>query len=266
MKNLLLILIIMIPFVVQSKNGDSGKRTGGKELVWSDEFDYTGLPDPQKWDYEKGRVRNREAQYYTVERLKNARVENGKLIITACREEFEGANYTSASINTRGKYDFTGGRIEVKAKLPQGKGTWPAIWTLGSNIREAGWPACGEIDIMEFVGFEPDIVYANVHTNDYNHTKKNGRGGKIITERPYEDFHIYAVEWYEDRLDFYFDDQKYFSCPKKGEGIGEWPFVNPQYLLINLAIGGAWGGQQGIDDSIFPVEYQVDYVRIYKLK
>ncbi len=266
MKKFLLFIIILFPLLVQCQNKENPEWIGGKKLVWADEFDYTGLPDPLKWGYETGFVRNKEAQFYTKERLQNARVENGKLIITACKEEYEGAHYTSASINTKGKFEFTRGRIEVKAELPHGKGTWPAIWTLGTNIREVGWPACGEIDIMEFVGFEPDIVYANVHTKDYNHNKGNGRGGKIITDKPYNNFHIYAVEWYNDRLDFYFDDQKYFSCTKKGEGIGEWPFDAPQYLLINLAIGGTWGGQQGIDESIFPVEYQVDYVRIYQLK
>jgi beta-glucanase (GH16 family) len=264
MKKSLFTLVVLFPVLSWCQTNTQTEQVKGEKLIWSDEFDYSGLPDPQKWGYEKGFVRNNEAQYYTSERLKNARVEDGKLIITACKEEYEGAHYTSASINTKGKYEFTRGRIEVKAKLPHGKGTWPAIWTLGKNIGEVGWPACGEIDIMEFVGFEPDVVYANVHTKDYNHTKGTGRGGKIITPRPYEDFHIYAVEWYNDRLDFYFDDQKYFTCMKKGEGIGEWPFDAPQYLLINLAIGGAWGGQKGIDDSIFPMEYQVEYVRIYQ--
>jgi beta-glucanase (GH16 family) len=264
MKKVLLAISLLFPILSQCQDKETVNQDPKKVLLWADEFDYSGLPDSKKWGYEEGFIRNNEAQYYTKERLNNAEVKNGYLVITARKEEFQGGHYTSASINTKGKFEFTGGRIEVRAKLPFGKGTWPAIWTLGTNISQVGWPACGEIDIMEFVGFEPDKVYANVHTKDYNHTKGTGRGGKITAEKPFNNFHIYAVEWYKDRLDFYFDDQKYFTCTKKGEGIGEWPFDAPQYLIINLAIGGAWGGQQGIDDSIFPMEYIIDYVRIYK--
>ncbi len=259
MKYLLFLLILVQPLLGNSQSSSPAS----KKLVWSDEFDVNGLPDNQKWGYEEGKIRNNEAQYYTRNRPENARIEGGNLIITAVKEDFKGGQYTSASINTKGKYEFTKGRIEVKAKLPHGRGVWPAIWTLGTNKSLGGWPACGEIDIMEFVGYEPDMVYANVHTKDYNHTKGTGRGGSIKYKNPWEDFHIYAVEWFGDRMDFYFDNQMYYSCVRKGEGIGEWPFGEPQYLLINLAIGGAWGGKKGIDDSIFPVEYRIDYVRIY---
>jgi beta-glucanase (GH16 family) len=255
---LLIILLTALPACCQTDG------QGKMRLIWSDEFEYSGLPDPAKWNYEEGMLRNSEAQYYTRARSENARVEGGHLIITGRMETYREAAYTSASLLTRGLFEFRGGRIEVRAKLPQGRGLWPAIWTLGTNINEAGWPLCGEIDIMEFVGYEPGVIYANVHTRDYNHTKNTGRGGQIHTEKPFDDFHIYAVEWYDDRMDFYFDDKKYFTCNRKGEGIGEWPFEAPQYLIINLAIGGAWGGQQGIDNSIFPVEYRIDYVRIYQ--
>lgn len=265
MKTFSFFILLLLPVFVVCQTGSQPAQRHGLKLIWSDEFDYNGIPDPLKWGYEVGMIRNKEAQYYTRERPENARVGDGMLTVTARREPFEGAQYTSASINTRGRYEFTGGRIEVRAKIPHGRGTWPAIWTLGTSIREVGWPACGEIDIMEFVGFEPDIIYANVHTRDYNHTKGTGRGGKIVPGKPWEDFHVYAVEWFSDRLDFYFDNTLYFSCLKKGEGIGEWPFDAPQYLLINLAIGGAWGGRMGIEDSIFPVEYLVDYVRIYQI-
>jgi beta-glucanase (GH16 family) len=258
-----LISVLTIPGECQIQKDPSSPAT--KKLVWFDEFNVNGLPDPQKWGYEEGMVRNKEAQYYTKNRLENARVENGDLIITAIKEPYKGGQYTSASISTKGKYEFTKGRIEVRAKLPGGRGVWPAIWTLGTNMSKVGWPSCGEIDIMEFVGFEPNMVYANVHTKDYNHTKGTGRGGSLKFEKPWEDFHIYAVEWFNDRMDFFFDDKMYYSCRKKGEGTGEWPFDAPQYLLINLAIGGAWGGKNGIDDSIFPSEYRIDYVRIYNL-
>lgn len=173
-------------------------------------------------------------------------------------------------MTTEDKYGFTHGRIEVKAKVPRGIGVWPAIWTLGTNYKSKNkvpWPDCGEIDIMEFVGYNPKTILANVMTADYRPSNGKTRGSKFILEKPaFEDFHVYALEWYPDRLDFYVDEDKYFTVSKKGEGFGEWPFDLPQYLLINLAIGGALGGQHGIDDSIFPVEYRIDYVRIYDLK
>lgn len=255
----IVILFILVLSVIVSCDNKKDSKT----LVWSDEFNYNGLPDPEKWDYEEGFIRNREPQYYTRERPENARVEGGNLIITAIREDYNEAEYTSASIITLGKYEFTYGRVEVRAKLPAGRNVWPAIWTLGVNRGDVGWPTCGEIDIMEFWGTSPNSVSANVHTKDYNHTKGNGRGGKIEVSKPWENFHVYAVEWYTDRLNFYFDDNLYYSCPKKGEGIGEWPFDAPQYLLINLALTR---GKEGIDDSAFPTEYLIDYVRIYDMK
>lgn len=250
------------------------------KLVWSDEFDRPGLPDPAKWDYEAGFVRNNEAQYYTRARLENARVENGLLIIEARKERMknpdfdpaatgrgrrgrEYADYTSASLITRGKASWTYGRIEVRAKLPSGRGTWPAIWTLGTD-RQAGWPACGELDIMEFVGYEPGIIHANVHTKKYNHVLKTGRGDKITIPDASEAFHVYAMEWFADRLDFYVDERKYFTCRNDGTGSDAWPFDKDQYLILNLAIGGEWGAQKGIDESIFPQKYAIDYVRVYQ--
>lgn len=247
------------------------------KLVWADEFDYTGLPNPEKWDYEVGFVRNDEKQFYTRERKENARVENGMLVIEGRKEEYknpnykagsrrrnerdESASYTAASLNTLGKASWTYGRIEVRAKLPQGKGVWPAIWTLGTNIREIGWPRCGEIDIMEFVGKEPKFVHGTVHfPRDGKHASN---GSKIETEKPYDDFHVYAMEWREDRIDFFFDETKYHSFNIDDAGTGDDnPFRKPHYLLINLALGGSWGGE--IDDSIFPQKYLIDYVRIYE--
>ena len=235
-----------------------------KTLVWSDEFDYNGLPDTNKWNFQLGKARaNNEPQYYTND-PENVFVDDGKLTITCRIENVSGENrYTSARINTRGKHEFTYGRIEARAKLPKGRGVWPAIWTLGLNGR---WPACGEIDIMEFWGHNPNTIGANVHTRDYNHTKGTGRGGEIVTQDPWKDYHIYAVEWFSDRMDFYFDDKLFYSCKSKGEGIGEWPFFEPQYLILNFALWNNWNGQPGIDDSIFPQEFIVDYVRIYEMK
>ena len=236
------------------------------ELSWSDEFDKPGLPDPSKWDYEVGFIRNREKQYYTRARSENARVEDGMLVIQGRKEAYERAEYTSASVHTRGKQEFLYGRIEVRAKLPTGRGTWPAIWMLGTNIREVGWPTCGEIDIMENVGFDPDRIHANIHTRAYNHTKGTNKGDRLVADKPYEKFHLYAVEWYADHMDFFLDGTKYFTFVNEGTGNDVWPYDKPHYLILNLALGGSWGGQKGIDDTIFPQKYLIDYVRTYKAR
>ena len=247
------------------------------KLVWSDEFAYEGLPDKKKWDYEEGFVRNREMQYYTRARTENARVKKRMLVIEGRKEQFKNpkyksgskrwneqrkfASYTAASLITRHKTAWKYGRIEVRAKLPHGKGIWPAIWTLGSNRTTIGWPRCGEIDIMEFVGKDPNRVHANAHyAVNGKHTSS---GGKIKTNKPYADFHVYAVEWNADRMDFYFDKTKYhtFIIDKAGKGKGN-PFRKPHYLLMNLALGGSWGGP--IDDAVLPQKYLIDYVRVYK--
>jgi beta-glucanase (GH16 family) len=264
-----------VPVVSKSDMGHSEKW----KLVWSDEFDYEGMPDGKKWDYEEGFIRNSEMQYYTRARLENARVENGFLVIEGRKEQFrnpgyksdspkwkdqrEFASYTAASLVTLNKAGWKYGRIEVRAKLPQGKGVWPAIWTMGVSRTEIGWPRCGEIDIMEFVGKDPNGMHANAHfAVDGKHTSK---AGKLRTDKPYADFHVYAIEWYEDRIDFFFDDIKYHTFPIDEAGKGEDnPFRKPHYLLINLALGGSWGGP--IDDSMLPQKYLIDYVRVYELK
>jgi len=236
------------------------------KLLWSDEFDTPGLPDPQKWDYEVGFVRNREKQYYTRAHRENARVEDGMLVIEAHKEPYENAEITSASLHTWHKRHFLYGRIEVRAKLPTGRGTWPAIWMLGVNRDKVGWPTCGEIDIMENVGFDPDRIHANIHTQAYNHVRGTNKGNRILADKPYERFHLYALEWYPDHLDVFLDGTKYFTFANEGRGNDTWPFDKPHYLILNLAIGGTWGGQKGIDDAIFPQKYLIDYVRAYESK
>jgi beta-glucanase (GH16 family) len=232
-------------------------------LVWADEFDYSGSPAVESWDYETGYIRNKELQNYTSD-LKNVRVEDGFCIINALYEEGEDS-ITSASINTRGKLDFLYGRLEVRAQIPSALGTWPAIWMLGTNRSELGWPACGEIDIMEHVGYDPDRIHANIHTKAYNHSIGTGKGNGIEVKDPWADFHIYAMEWYEDHLDFFLDDSLYFTYENDGAGNQDtWPFDKPHYLLINLAYGGTWGGTRGVDVSLLPVAYKIDYVRYYK--
>lgn len=235
-------------------------------LVWEDNFEQDGLPDPAKWSYETGYIRNNEKQYYTKERKENARQENGKLILEARRDKYEGHEYTSASIHTKNTATWKYGRFEVRAKVPTGNGTWPAAWMLGVNIREVGWPMSGEIDIMEYVGFDPERVHGNVHTKAYNHNINTNKGATVELPDAHENFHLYAVEWTPEKIDFFVNDEKYFTFENEGKGKEEWPFDQPFYLILNLAIGGEWGGQQGVDDSLFPHQYIIDYVKVYQDK
>ena len=237
------------------------------KLDWSDEFDKNGLPDYSKWTHETGFIRNNEKQFYTKERLENTRIEDGKLLIEARKEPYkENAEYTSASIHTASKKEWTYGRFEIRAKLPTGNGTWPAIWMLGKNIGQVGWPKCGEIDIMENVGYDPETIVGSIHCKSYYHVIGTQKNATINVPTCMTDYHLYAIEWYEDRIETFVDNKHYFTFKNEGTGVNEWPFDKPHYLILNLAIGGAWGGQKGIDDSLFPHKYYIDYVRVYKQK
>lgn len=243
----------------------SGAGSRAWTLVFSDEFDTPGAPDPAKWGFELGYIRNNEKQFYTS-RAENVRVEGGNLVIEGRKEPYQGFTYTSASVNTLGHFEFQYGRVEVRAKLPTGTGMWPAIWTLGVNRKAVGWPACGEIDIMENVGFDPLRIHGTVHTAAYNHVRKTQKSATMDIVDPSQDFHVYGMEWLPDHIDVSVDGQKYFTFRNEGTGSATWPFDAPQYLLIDLAIGGSWGGQKGVDDSKFPARYLVDYVHIYQQK
>src|SRR5262245_33023396 len=241
------------------------------KLVWSDEFDRPGAPDPAKWKYEVGMLRNNEKQYYTKDRRENVRVEDGCLVIEARKERFEipdkpgtFADFTAGSVETRGSGEWKYGRIEVRAKIPTGRGMWPAIWMLPDSISKVGWPSCGEIDIMENVGYDPAMIHGTVHTKAYNHVKKTEKTSKVNLGKPWEDFHVYAVEWTADKIDFFIDDNHYFTFKNEGTGADTWPFDQPFYVKINTAVGGNWGGQKGIDDAAFPSKFLVDYVRVYQ--
>ena len=242
----------------------SGAADAGKwKLAWSEEFNGSGLVDGTVWNYEKGFVRNREAQYYTAGRTENVAMRDGSLVITARKEDYlDNAKITSGSINTKGKKAFHYGRIEVRAKLPAGQGNWPAVWMMGV---EGGWPKCGEIDIMEHVWAHSNTVHATTHWFDKGKNGHTSKGAKIENQKPYAAFHVYAVEWDESKLTFFLDDTPYFTfdISLAGEG-AENPFRKPHYLLLNLAIGGTWGG--AVDDAIFPCEYLIDYVRYYTRK
>jgi beta-glucanase (GH16 family) len=264
MKNLLRLLFVCSLIIVFSF---SLKHSSQKwNSVWSDEFNYTGLPDSSKWNYDVGGDGwgNHELEYYTKARLENARVENGNLIIEAHKEKFEGGNYTSARLVTKGKADWKYGRIEVRAKLPKGLSTWPAIWMLGSTT-PLKWPDDGEIDIMEHVGYDPGAVHASVHCKKYNHVIHTQK--TAITQVPdfADAFHVYAVEWDEAHISIFVDDKKYFTFTNEHSSYDAWPFDQKMHLLLNLAIGGDWGGQKGVDNSIFPVKMLVDYVRVYEV-
>lgn len=241
-------------------------RKDKKKLVWSDEFNGAGLVDNTKWQYDIGGHGwgNNEAQYYTEGDTLNAIVKNGVLLITARKEKRDKKEYTSARLVTRGKADWTYGRIEIRAKLPKGRGTWPAGWMLGSNIEQAGWPTCGEIDIMEHVGYDPDTIVGSTHTESYNHIKGTQKTKRIFIKNPYTEFHVYAINWTAEKMDFLLDNKVYLTVKNEHKTVKEWPFDKPQYLLLNLAVGGNWGGAKGIDESIFPVTMEVDYVRVFQ--
>jgi len=237
-------------------------------MIWQDEFDGQGHPDSSRWNYETGGDGwgNNELQYYTERRLENARLENGRLIIEAHKEYYQGNDYTSARLTTKNKGDWAYGRIEARAKLPAGRGTWPAIWMLPTQwiYGDGSWPDNGEIDIMEHVGYDEGIIHGTIHTNAYNHMDGTDKGGTTGVPDATENFHIYAIEWTASEIRWYVDDHLYFTFENKEEGWQKWPFDHPFHLLMNIAVGGDWGGVEGVDDSIFPVQMQVDYVRVYQ--
>ena len=252
------------------------------QMVWNDEFDYIGQPDPSKWSYNEWPARkvNDEDQVYTS-REKNVRVENGKLIIEAHKEQYDNGEYTSGRIHTLGTADLLYGRIDVRAKLPAGRGTWSAIWMLpsdpykysitckpnedwqGSQTCDA-WPNSGEIDLMEHVGFDMHNVHGTVHNKAYYWINWEQRKGAINARNVDEEFHVYSVEWSPEHITVLMDGTPYFTYINEHTGWRAWPFDHPYHLILNLAIGGMWGRAGGpIDDSIFPVQMEIDYVRFF---
>lgn len=237
--------------------------------VWADEFDYEGLPDPTKWSYDVGRGGNgwgnNELQYYTEGETKNAEVANGVLTITAIRESIEGAEYSSARLVSRNKGDFLYGRFEVRAKVPTGRGTWPAAWMLPTDWAYGGWPASGEIDILEHVGYDQDVVHISVHTQAYYHSINTQKTATRQLNNASTEFHLYRVDWTPDMIRGYVNDELLFQFANEKTGFETWPFDKRFHLLLNLAVGGDWGGAQGVDEGAFPAKYEIDYVRVYGL-
>ena len=235
--------------------------------VWQDDFDTPGLPDASKWSYDVGGGGwgNNELQYYTNGVPENAKVENGKLVITAKKETVGGMNYSSARLVTRNKGDFLYGRIEVNARIPGGRGTWPAIWMLPTDFAYGNWPKSGEIDLMEHVGYDMNRIHFTVHTEAYNHMLNTQRSANRVIGTATTAFHKYRVDWTPYAVRGYFDDELVFTFVNEGAGYTKWPFDKRFHVLLNIAVGGDWGGAQGVDDSVFPVAMEVDYVRVYKM-
>jgi beta-glucanase (GH16 family) len=236
------------------------------KLVWSDEFNQGSMPDTTKWKFNIGNGEwgwgNNEQQYYTNEST-NVRIENGRLIIEARKETKERQNYTSARMITQGKASWTYGRFEIRAKLPKGMGAWPAIWMLGENINQVGWPACGEIDIMEEVGKAPDEINWSTHSKMLNWPKGTQKTFKTNIKNTTTAFHVYRLDWTSKSIQFYVDNKLYYTVLNDGRGVDYYPFTSPQFLILNLAIGGNMAGFT-IDENAFPAQMLVDYVRVYQ--
>ncbi len=271
-KSKILIVLAGIFFLVTIRNGycqdNSATTMHGSDykLVWQDEFSEDGKPDKSKWTYDIGTGSdgwgNQELQFYT-DRPENLTISNGHLTITAKKEAFEGSHYTSTRMKTLGKFSFTHGILEIRAKLPGGTGIWPALWMLGENIAEIGWPACGEIDMMEYAGKNKDLIHSTVHNNSSWGNTVNTK--TIIIQGVEDDFHIYSLEWTQDQIRFMIDGNNFYTYKPSEYNQDTWPFDRPFFIIMNIAVGGGFGGPV-VDDSIFPQSMVVDYVRVYQKK
>lgn len=230
-------------------------------LIWSDDFDVDGAPNSENWGYNVGAGGwgNNESQYYT-DRTDNAVVSEGTLKIIAKSESFSGSNYTSARLLSKDKFDFIYGRVDIRAKLPEGAGTWPALWMLGSNFETVGWPTCGEIDIMEHVGNNQNVVQAAIHNTSSSGNTINK--GETTVANVASEFHIYSVNWSADEISFLIDDVIYYTYNPESKDNANWPFDASQFLIMNIAMGGSLGGD--IDAGFTQATMEIDYVRVYQ--
>lgn len=234
----------------------------GWSLVWHDEFDDEQI-DRQNWTFDIGGHGwgNGEMQYYT-DRSENARLENGLLVVEARQEKYSGSYYTSARLKSQGLQEFQYGRMEARLKVPEGKGFWPAFWMLGSNFLQAGWPHCGEIDIMEYIGKEPDLIMGTLHGPGYSGAL-GFSGWNRQTYNIADDFHTFAIEWDQDQITWFYDGNAYHTVKREDVGNRPWVFDQPFFFIINLAVGGTLGGMVS-PETVFPSQYLVDYVRVYE--
>lgn len=266
-----------VRFTILSKHNPTPltlmQKTSGKKwnIIWSDEFDGEEL-DQNKWTYDIGNWGwgNQESQYYTVNDKNNARLENGNLIIEA-RKNDSTHQWTSARITTRGKVSFLYGKIEFKAKVPHNKGNWAAGWLLGdAYVDELSWPYCGEIDILESLGYQMDddsgkgVAHAAAHCIARYFRLGNQPKSEIEVSNMNTEFHVYSVEWLPNEIKIFVDNKHYFTYNDTSSK-ESWPFVNPHNIILNLTIGGGWGGSHGIDETINSQKMIVDYVRVYEL-
>ena len=252
------------------KGTTTTKLTSDWKLVWSDEFNGSGLPDTTKWGYDLGDGcpnncgwGNNELQYYMANR-QNARVDNGTLIIEARKEQTRSKKYSSARMVSKNKGDWKYGKFEIRAKLPSGRGVWPAIWMLSTDWKYGGWPESGEIDIMENVGYMPDSLFGTVHTKRFNHSIGTQVSHGIFDQTLSSDFHIYGMEWDAEKIDILVDGKKHLTFNNRHDGPDAWPFDQRFHLILNIAVGGNWGGKMGVDESVWPQRMEVDYVRVYQ--
>jgi len=263
-------LIAIVCFIMIHVNVKAQYRYN--KIVWQDEFNFEGsMPDTTKWSYDNGNGcpnlcgwGNNELQYYTTARQENAHLKGGNLIIEARRESFDVYNYTSARMVTKNKGDWKYGRVEVRAKIPTGRGIWPAVWMLPTKWEYGSWPHSGEIDIMENVGYWPDSLFGTVHTGAYNGMINTQRSQSINIKELHNNFHVYAMEWTEEEISFWVDDKRYHTFKNEHKNSETWPFDKEFHLVMNVAVGGNWGGKYGVDDAIFPQRMEVDYVRVYQ--
>lgn len=252
-------------------NPETVEHPDRSKLIWSDEFDEDGLPNPSHWTYDVGGNGwgNNELQFYADSRLANSYVEDGILHIRAFRDDYNGKAYSSARIVSKNLADFMYGRIRVKARLArcQGLGTWPAIWMLPTDWAYGEWPNSGEIDIMEHVGYDNGVVHGSIHTKAYNHMIGTQESSSIYTE--ISKWHVYEIIWTETYIQFLMDGLIYFEVEKKKQDtFAEWPFDKDFHLLLNIAVGGDWGGAQGVNITAFEGDGQtmeIDWVRVYEL-
>lgn len=247
---------------LESAVGSINKES--KNIVWLEEFDGNTIND-RYWSFEIGNKYNgwgnNELEYYTEN---NAEVKNGKLIITAKKEDKNGYNYTSSRMITAKKLNFTYGEIEVRAKLPKGKGIWPAIWMLGESIDTKGWPGCGEIDIMELIGDNPFKIYGTLHGPGYSGKDGYDRTYTLTGTKDFSDeFHVFKVDWQSERINWYVDDELYHTVNRhevESKGLN-WVFDNKFYILLNVAVGGSWPGSPDFSTE-FPQTMEIDYIKI----
>ncbi len=232
-------------------------------LVWEDDFEVDGAPDAANWNYNIGTGSNgwgnQESQYYT-DRSDNVYISDGTLKIVAKTEDFAGSPYTSARIKTQDLFEFTYGRVDVRAKLPTGGGTWPAIWMLGANISDVGWPSCGEIDIMEHVGNSQNTIHNAIHNTSSSGDTVNT--ASTIVDGVSDEFHIYSVNWTEDAITFLIDDQVTYTYNPEEKTADNWPFTADQFIILNVAMGGTFGGN--IDPAFTESIMEIDYVKVYQ--